>query len=143
MCVCVVSHFMTSIQGKIGVLLAMICRYDRQMLGNTSSSSALTSGSLCGIYSGYSSWLILLKLSPQCGSAILDHVLASVSPKYGGWMKTFFVVVLMTGFGLGVYSNCFVAPGEGLRLPLVPLTLVPSAIIWWSDFLAPLFLQLK
>jgi hypothetical protein len=82
------------------------------MFGNTSSSSALTSGSLCGIYSGYSSRLILLKSSPQCGSAILDPVLASVSPKARGWIKTFFVVVLMTGSGLGVYSNCFATPGE-------------------------------
>jgi hypothetical protein len=42
----------------------------------------------------------------------LDPVLASVSSKVGGWMKTFFVVVLMTGSILGVYSNCFVAPRE-------------------------------
>jgi Na+/citrate or Na+/malate symporter len=27
-------------------------------------------------------------------------------------MKTFFVVVLMTGSVLGMYSNCLVAPGE-------------------------------
>jgi hypothetical protein len=39
-------------------------------------------------------------------------MLASVSPKARGWMKTFFVVVLMTSSGLGAYSNCFVIPGE-------------------------------
>jgi hypothetical protein len=27
-------------------------------------------------------------------------------------MKTFFTVLLMTGYGLRVYSNCFVALGE-------------------------------
>jgi hypothetical protein len=27
-------------------------------------------------------------------------------------MKTFFVVVLMTGSGLGMYSNCLAVPGE-------------------------------
>jgi hypothetical protein len=27
-------------------------------------------------------------------------------------MKTFFLDVLMTGFGLRVYSNCFSTPGE-------------------------------
>jgi hypothetical protein len=27
-------------------------------------------------------------------------------------MKVFFVNVLMTGSGLGMYSNCFVTPGE-------------------------------
>jgi hypothetical protein len=42
----------------------------------------------------------------------LDPVLASVSPKAGHWMKTFFVAVLMTGFGLGEYSNCFAIPRE-------------------------------
>jgi hypothetical protein len=42
----------------------------------------------------------------------LDPVLASVSPKARGWMKTFFIVVLMTSSGLRVYSNCFAAPGE-------------------------------
>jgi hypothetical protein len=82
------------------------------MFRNTSSSSALTSGSLCGTYSGYYSWMILLKSSPQCGSSILDPVLASVSPKARGWVKTFFVVVLMIFFGLRVYSNFFAAPGE-------------------------------
>jgi hypothetical protein len=99
-------------QGKMGVLLATICRYDRRMFGNTYSSSTLTSRSLCGTYSGYASRLILLKSSPQCGSTILEPVLASVSPKAGGWMKTFFVVVLMIGSGLGAYSNCFAIPGE-------------------------------
>jgi len=39
-------------------------------------------------------------------------VLASISPKVEGWMKTFFIVVLMTGPSLRVYSNCFVAPRE-------------------------------
>ena len=42
----------------------------------------------------------------------MDHVLDSVSPKAGGWMKNFSVDVLMIGSGLIVYSNCFVAPGE-------------------------------
>jgi hypothetical protein len=106
------SHFKTSIQRKTGVLLATICRYDCRMFGNTSSSSALTYGSFCGMYSGYSTWMIILKSSPQCGSVILDPVLASMSPKARGWMKTFFVVVLMTGSSLGVYSNFFAAPGE-------------------------------
>jgi hypothetical protein len=117
-------------QGKMGVLLATICRYDRRMFGNTSSSSALTSGSLCGIYSGYSSRLILLKSSPQCGSAILDPVLASVSPKAGGWMKTFFVVVLMTGSGLRECIPIVLRPLEkSLHLPLVLSASVPSTIV--------------
>jgi hypothetical protein len=85
---------------------------DHQIFGNTSSSSALTSGSLCGTYSRYSSWMILLKSYPHCGCAILDPVVSSVSPKAGGWVKTFFVAVLMIGSNLGVYSNCFAAPGE-------------------------------
>jgi hypothetical protein len=34
-------------QGNTGVLLATMCRYDRQIFGKTSSSSFLTSGSLC------------------------------------------------------------------------------------------------
>jgi hypothetical protein len=29
-----------------------------------------------------------------------------------GWMKSFFVDVLMTCSGLGVYSNCLTTPGE-------------------------------
>jgi hypothetical protein len=56
--------------------------------------------------------LTLLKTSPHCGSVILDLVLASVSPKARGGMKTFLVVVLMTGSGLGAYSNCLAVPGE-------------------------------
>jgi hypothetical protein len=39
-------------------------------------------------------------------------MLDSISPKNGGWIKTFFIVVLMIGFILRVYSNCLVAPGE-------------------------------
>jgi hypothetical protein len=69
-------------------------------------------GSLCGIYSGYSSWLIILKRSPHYGSITLDSVLDSVSPKVGGWEKSFFVDVLMTGFALGVFFNCLVVPRE-------------------------------
>jgi hypothetical protein len=57
-------------------------------------------------------WLILLKRSPHCGSITLDLVLASVSPKAGGWTKYFFVDVLMTGSTLGAYSNCLVVPRE-------------------------------
>jgi hypothetical protein len=64
------------------------------------------------IYSGYSSQLILLKRSPRYGSATLDPVLASVSPKAEGWTKYFFVVVLMTGSTLGAYSNCLAVLGE-------------------------------
>jgi hypothetical protein len=88
-------------QGKIRVLLATMCKYDPRVFGNTCSSSALTSGSLCGIYSGYSSRLIPLKRSPHCGRINLDLVLASVSPKARGWTKDFFVDVLMTGSTLG------------------------------------------
>jgi hypothetical protein len=54
----------------------------------------------------------LLNRSPQCGSTIFDLVLSFVSPKDEGWMKTFFVVVLMTGSSLKEYSNCFVISGE-------------------------------
>jgi hypothetical protein len=43
---------------------------------------------------------------------ILEPVLASVPLKARGWMKIFFVVVLMIGYSLRVYSNCFAAPGE-------------------------------
>jgi hypothetical protein len=42
----------------------------------------------------------------------LDLVLASVSPKVGGWKKAFFVDVLMTSSCLDMYSNCFATPGE-------------------------------
>jgi hypothetical protein len=42
----------------------------------------------------------------------LDPVLAFVSPKAGGWEKTFFVDVLMTDLSLGAYSNCLAIPGE-------------------------------
>jgi hypothetical protein len=41
------------------------------------------SGSLCGVYSGNSSWLIFLKSYPQCGSVALPPVFSSVSPKAG------------------------------------------------------------
>jgi hypothetical protein len=44
------------------------------------------SGSLCEIYSGYSSLLILLKRSHHCGSDTLDLVFSYVLPKAGGWM---------------------------------------------------------
>jgi hypothetical protein len=54
----------------------------------------------------------MLKRSPHYGSDTLDLVLASVSPKVEGWMKSFFVVVLTTGSTLGVYSNCLAVPGE-------------------------------
>jgi hypothetical protein len=64
------------------------------------------------MYSGNSSRLIFLKSSPQCGIVVLVPVLAYVSPKARGWVKTFFVDVLMTGFGLELNSNCFAAPGE-------------------------------
>jgi hypothetical protein len=39
-------------------------------------------------------------------------MLASISPKFEGWMKDFFIDVLMTGSSLGVYSNCLTTPGE-------------------------------
>jgi hypothetical protein len=39
-------------------------------------------------------------------------MLSSVSPKVEGWMKAFFIDVLMTGFGLSVYFNFFATPGE-------------------------------
>jgi hypothetical protein len=106
------SHFKTSIQGKTGALLATMCKYDRQMLGNTWSSSALTPGSLCRIYYGYSYFLIMLKRYPHCGSATLDPMLASVSPNTRGWMKTFFVIFLTISSTLGAYSNFLVVPGE-------------------------------
>jgi hypothetical protein len=89
-----------------------MCKYKCQMFGNTWSSSALTSKSLCGIYSEYSYWIILLKRSPHCGSITLDLVLASVSPKAEGLEKYFFVDVLMTGSALGAYSNCLTVPVE-------------------------------
>jgi hypothetical protein len=99
-------------KGKTRVLLSTMCKYDIQMFENTWSSSALTSRSLCGIYSRYSSQLILLKRSPHYGSITLDLVLSSVSPKAGGWKKNFFVDVLITGSALGAYSNCLVVPRE-------------------------------
>jgi hypothetical protein len=78
------SHFKTSMQEKMGVLLSTICRYDIRMFENTWLSSALTSRSLCGKYSGYSSRLILLNISPHCRRATLDLVLESVLPKAKG-----------------------------------------------------------
>jgi hypothetical protein len=106
------SHFKSSTQGKTGILLATVCRYDHCMFKNTLSSRDLTLGSLCGMYSGYSSWLIFLKRSPKSGSVVLDPVLASVSPKARGWMKSFFVDVLMPSSGLSVYSNCLMTHGD-------------------------------
>jgi hypothetical protein len=99
-------------QGETRFILSTMCKYDHRMFENTWSSSALTSGSFCGIYSGYSSQLILLKRSAHCGRINLDLVLASISPKARGWTKYFFVDVLITGSALGVYSNCLVVPGE-------------------------------
>jgi hypothetical protein len=82
------------------------------MFRNNWSLSALTSGSLCGIYSSYYSRLIILKRSPHCGSDTLDSVLASLSAKVEGWTKYFSVVVLMKGSTLGAYSNYFAILGE-------------------------------
>jgi hypothetical protein len=70
------------------------------------------SGSLCGIYSGYSSRLILLKRSPRYGSSTLDPVPTSIFPRTGGWTKAFFVDVLMMGSALRVYSICLTVPEE-------------------------------
>jgi hypothetical protein len=106
------SHFRTSMQRKIEVLLTTMCKYDCRMFGNTWSSSILTPGSLCGIYSGYSSWLILLNISPHYGSIILDLMLYLVSPKHGGSENSFFVKVLMTGSALGANSNYLAVLGE-------------------------------
>jgi hypothetical protein len=99
-------------QGKTRFILTTMCIYDRWMLGNTWSSSGLTSRSLCGTYSRYSSLVILLKGSPYCGSTTLDLVISFASPKARGWMKTFFIVVLMIVSGLVMYSNCLVVLGE-------------------------------
>jgi hypothetical protein len=106
------SHFKTSMKGKMGVLLSTMCKYDRHMFGNTCASSALMIGSLCGIYSGYSSRPIPLKRSPHCRNITLDLVLASISPKVEDWTKAFFVVVLMIGSTLGAYSNYLMVPKE-------------------------------
>jgi hypothetical protein len=103
---------MTSMQKKTWVLIATICIHDRQMFGNTWSSSILTSRSLCGTYYGYFYRLILLKRSLHCGSVILDPVLASILPKAGGWMEIFFVVFLTTGSDLETYSNFLAVPRE-------------------------------
>jgi hypothetical protein len=102
----------TSMQGKTRFLRATMCKYDRRILGNTWSSSALTSRSLCGIYSWYYSLLIMLNRSPNCGSTTLDPVLASISPKARGWKKNFFVFILTAGSGLEMYSNCLMIPRE-------------------------------
>jgi hypothetical protein len=71
-------------QRTTGGLLATMCRYNIQIFEKTSSSSALTSGSLCGTYFENSSQLIFLKSSTQCGSIALVPVLSYVSPKVGG-----------------------------------------------------------
>jgi hypothetical protein len=96
------------------VLLVTMCRYDCQMLGNSWSSSALTFGSLCGIYYEYSSLLIMLKRSPHSGGTTLDPMLTSILPNSEGWMKNFFVAVLTTGSDLGTYTNFLAVPGEEL-----------------------------
>jgi hypothetical protein len=106
------SHFRTSMKGKMGVILSTICIYNRYMFGKTSSLSSLMYGSLCASYSRYSSWLIVLKRSPQCGSTILDPGFTSITPKVVGWMKTFFVVVLTIGSSLGAYSNFLMVSRE-------------------------------
>jgi hypothetical protein len=61
----------------------------------------LVSGSLCGVYSRGSSFLIFLNNYSQRGNVVLDPMFASVSPKAGGWTKAFLVVVLMTGISFG------------------------------------------
>jgi hypothetical protein len=42
----------------------------------------------------------------------LELVLHFVSPKARGWMKSFFIDVLMTGSSLNVYSNYLMTLGE-------------------------------
>jgi hypothetical protein len=42
----------------------------------------------------------------------LAPILASVSPKVGGWTKGSLVIVLMTDTGLGENSNCLTTAGE-------------------------------
>jgi hypothetical protein len=138
------SHFRTSMQRKIEVLLTTMCKYDCRMFGNTWSSSVLTPGSLCGIYSGYSSWLILLKRSPHYGSIILDPMLSLVSPKHGGPENCF----LCQGF-----DDRLCARSE-LQLPCGPrrrdfaylsffLLWCSSASVWWLDFSMKFFLKLE
>jgi hypothetical protein len=56
--------------------------------------------------------MILLKRYSHWGSTILDLVIASISPKAGGWMKTFFVAVLTIGSGIRTQSNYLVVLGE-------------------------------
>jgi hypothetical protein len=61
-------------------------------------------------------WVLLLVDSVEKVPPLWEHyfgsVLASVSPKTGGWTKDFFVEVFMTDSTLGVYSNFLVVPGE-------------------------------
>jgi hypothetical protein len=98
--------------GKTGVMQATMCKYDRWIFGNTWSSNALTSGSLCGIHSGSSFQLIMLNRSPHYGNITLDPIFASVLLKTKGWIKSFFVEALITGSALREYFNCLVVLGE-------------------------------
>jgi hypothetical protein len=82
------------------------------MFGRTSSSRFLVSGSLCGVYSRVSSFLIFLKNSSQGGNVVLAQMFASVSPKVRGWMKGFLVDVLMICTGLVENSNFLAIVGE-------------------------------
>jgi hypothetical protein len=109
---CSMSYFRTSMQGKNEVLIATMCKYDRQMFGNTWSSSVFMSGSL--VWDIF--WVFfstdLVKEIPPLWEHHFGLILASVSPKAGDWSKYFFVEVLMIGSALGVYSNGLVVPGE-------------------------------
>jgi hypothetical protein len=61
-------------------------------------------------------WVLLsadhVKEIPQMWKCHLGPYVFYVSPKVGGWTKTFFVVFLMLGSGLGAYSNCLAVPRE-------------------------------
>jgi hypothetical protein len=81
----------------------------------------------------------MLKRFPHCGSATLDLVLASISPKVGGWVKTFFVFVLMTSSTLGHTPIALQSLEKNLHLSLVLSNLVLSASVWWLDFSMELF----
>jgi hypothetical protein len=56
--------------------------------------------------------LIFLKKNSQRGNAILAPILASVSPKAGGWTKGSLVILLMTNTSLGTKSNFLATDGE-------------------------------
>jgi hypothetical protein len=99
-------------QGKMGVLLATICRYDRQMF----EEHLVIECPYVWITVWDIFWVFLsadpVKEIPPMWEHHLGPCACLCIAK--GWRldENFFVVVLMIGSSLGAYSNCLAVPGE-------------------------------